>query len=75
MAKKLKHHPRSALPIHGWVLVSLGEDDWKAGTRKGPWGICWYELFGTRSAAIEFARSNNWHIPYRAVRGEIRVSK
>lgn len=57
-------------PISGWLLICKNEE---TDRRKVEWYIAWTEPFGTKRAAIQFAKDNRWPMPYRAVRGELRV--
>ncbi len=52
--------------IDGWVLIAQDEFD------NGPeWYIAWTDFFRSKKRALEFAKTNNWPKPYRAVRGEM----
>jgi hypothetical protein len=53
-------------PISGWLLLCRDFN----GDTYDYWHIAWLEVFGTKKAAISFAKSNGWPKPYRAVRGQ-----
>jgi hypothetical protein len=52
--------------IEGWVLVAQDTFD------DGPeWYIAWTDFFRSKKRALEFAKTNSWPKPYRAVRGRM----
>lgn len=72
MAKKKQIKEKPIPAVAGWVLITRYEDT--ESRRTGPWHVAWWEVFGTKGAAVAFAQSNNWSMPYRAVRGSIGVT-
>lgn len=70
---KAKKRSSAIPPIVGWILITREETDHETGDRKGNWYIAWYDVFRTRTSALTFARSNDWCVPFRAVRGQLSV--
>jgi hypothetical protein len=58
--------PKQIASIEGWVLVAQDVMD-----DEPEWYIVWMDFFRSKKAAIEFAQSNNWPKPYKAVRGQM----
>lgn len=69
--------PEKIEPVRGWLLICREEvfnDEDLSKPKFGPrWYIGWHEPFGTKKAALAFAKSNKWYAPYKAVRGELRA--
>lgn len=52
--------------VTGWLLICKDDD-------ADDWHIAWLEPFGARRSALDFAKTNNWPKPYRAIRGRIMI--
>jgi hypothetical protein len=61
---------KSIKPTSGWILISQDVDG--EGNRTD-WYIAWDSVFGTKKAALKFAKKYDWPPPYKAVRGQITV--
>lgn len=54
---------KTRIKIEGWVLIAdYGEDDWQ---------LAWMDFFTSKRRALQFAKTNGWMQPYRAVRGQM----
>jgi hypothetical protein len=53
--------------IAGWILIAHDADT--------GWNIAWFDVFGTKKTALEFAVKNKWPHPYRAVRGRLMADQ
>lgn len=52
--------------VDGWVLLSRDDDSKE-------WHIAWLEIFSRKAEALKFAGDNQWHPPFKAVRGSLAV--
>jgi hypothetical protein len=62
----------NVIPIEGWVLIAR-EEDAATGikSKRGPFYICWHEIFSRRKTALNFAKQAGWQPGYRATRAKL----
>lgn len=69
--------PLKIEPVTGWILICPeeipNEKIWDKPAFGDRWYIGWLEPFGTKKAALAFAKRNNWYAPFKAVRGHVAV--
>lgn len=63
-------HDISVSGVHGWVLICPIDEK----RPEGKWYVCWDEVFRTKRAALDFARSHGWSRGFRAARGSLHVA-
>lgn len=60
--------------IEGWILITQDDCGFFEEQKTNGWYIAWLEVFTRRKTALEFAKKNGWHKPYKAVRAKLSVT-